>query len=204
MFIRHQRFCEMHDIEPFYKWRERYIASEDKASPMYGRIYDEFRFTNKIYNYFIHPQWDGFGSETLYTKILYVDYDEGVAILEFIGEWNDGIGNDVMWLKRNIIDTMIKNDIYRFVLVMENVLNFHGDDDAYYEEWYDDIKEERGWISMINTQEHVAREMESHGIQYYCNIGEHLSDLNWRKLEPSNVVKQVELIINIAIKQLRY
>ncbi len=194
----------MHDIEPFYKWRERYIASEDKASPMYGRVYDEFRFTNKIYNYFIHPQWDGFGSETLYVKILYVDYEDGFAILEFIGEWNDCISNDVMWLKRNIIDLLIKTGIFRFVLVMENVLNFHGDDDAYYEEWYDDIKEERGWICMINTQEHVSREMESHGIQYYCNIGDHLADLNWRKLQPGNVVKQVEMIINIAIKQLRY
>ena len=194
----------MHDIEPYYRWRERYISSEDKDSPIYGRVYDEFRFTNKIYNYFIHPQWDGFGSETLYLKILYVDYDEQFAIIEFIGEWNDGIGNDVMWLKRHIIDALLKQDITKYVLIMENVLNFHGDDDAYYEEWYDDIKEERGWISMINAQEHVQKEMESHGVQYYCNLGGHLSDLNWRKLQPSNIVRHVETIINHSVQQLRY
>ena len=53
----------------------------------YGRQYDEFKFTNKIYNYFIHPQWDDFGSATLYAKILYVEYDEGYAVIELMGEW---------------------------------------------------------------------------------------------------------------------
>jgi len=56
----------MHDIEPYYKWREYYVASEDEQSPFYGRTYDEFKFTKKIYNYFIHPQWDYIGSQTLY------------------------------------------------------------------------------------------------------------------------------------------
>ncbi|MCB0640588.1 MAG: hypothetical protein KDC44_03075, partial [Phaeodactylibacter sp.] len=76
----------MHDIEPFYHWRSDYVAAEDDRSPFYGRVYDEFRFTQKIYNYYIHPQWDAFGSPTLYMKLLKVDYDEGYAIMELIGE----------------------------------------------------------------------------------------------------------------------
>jgi hypothetical protein len=70
----------MHDIEPHFKWQNEYISSEDKLSPFHGRIYDEFRFTQKIYNYFIHPQWDEFGSQTLYMKILFVDYESAAKL----------------------------------------------------------------------------------------------------------------------------
>jgi hypothetical protein len=31
------------------------------------------------------------GSETLYLKILYADYEAGYVVIEFIGEWNDAI-----------------------------------------------------------------------------------------------------------------
>ena len=81
----------MHNIEPYFNWRDEYVSEEDDRSPFYGREYNEFQYTTKIYNYFIHPQWDDFGSPTLYTKILHADYDQGFAILEFIGEWNDCI-----------------------------------------------------------------------------------------------------------------
>ncbi len=64
----------MHDIEPYYNWRNLYIASEDPLSPFYGQQYSEFEFSNAIYDYFIHPQWDKFDSATLYLKILYVSF----------------------------------------------------------------------------------------------------------------------------------
>ena len=70
----------MHNIEPYYNWRNLYIASEDALSPFYEREYSEFEYTNKIYNYLIHPQWDYIGSETLYIKIIYADYNEGFTI----------------------------------------------------------------------------------------------------------------------------
>ncbi len=65
----------MHAIEPYYNWRHHYIASEDERSPFYGREYSEFEFTHAIYNYVIHPQWDDMGSNTLFLKVLYADYD---------------------------------------------------------------------------------------------------------------------------------
>jgi len=88
----------MHEIEPFYNWRHLYAAEEDKRSPFYGRTYSEFEYTQAIYNYLIHPQWDEFGSRTLYMKILYTDYDQQFTIIELIGEWNDAIENDIMTL----------------------------------------------------------------------------------------------------------
>ena len=55
----------MQDIEPYYNWRHIYIASEDELSPFFERDYSEFEYTNHIYDFAIHPQWDDMGSETM-------------------------------------------------------------------------------------------------------------------------------------------
>ena len=185
----------MHDIEPFYNWRHRYVASEDEDSPFYGREYDEFSYSNKIYNYFIHPQWDNFGSPTLYTKILYVDYDEHFAILEFIGEWNDCVTNDIMHLKRNIIDQLIDLGISKFVLVCENVLNFHGSDECYYEEWRDDVIDSNGWVVFMNTLDHIETEMRETQLHHYVNLGEAFVQFDWRGAKPQNMINRIEEVL---------
>ena len=94
------------------------MASDDERSPFYDRQYSETHFTERIYNHFIHPQWDNFDSPTLFLKILSVDYDEGYAIIEFIGEWNDCLHNDIMILKRDIIDELALNGIFKFILIV--------------------------------------------------------------------------------------
>jgi hypothetical protein len=185
----------MHDIEPHYRWRDRYIASEDEQSPFYGRTYNEFMFTQKIYNYFIHPQWDNFGSATLYMKILYVDYDKGFAIFEMLGEWNDAIQNDIMFLKRDIADSLANKGIKKYIIICENVLNFHGSDELYYEEWNEDVNEERGWICFLNLLEHVEQEMRDTMIHHYASFGGDLNDVNWRTLSPKGVFKLVEQLL---------
>ena len=70
----------MHNIEPHFQWREKYQSEKDHLSPFYGREYNEFGYENKVYNYLLHPQWDAFGSETLYLKILYANYDEAFCM----------------------------------------------------------------------------------------------------------------------------
>jgi hypothetical protein len=186
----------MHDIEPFFKWRGSYIASEDYLSPFFGKTYSEFHFTNKVYNYFIHPQWDEFGSATLYLKVLFADYHKGYTIIELIGEWNDCLHNDVMFLKREIIDDMREKGINKFILICENVLNFHGSDDCYYEEWYEDVKDDDGWICFLNTLDHVTEEMNSTCIQHYVHLGEEFNELDWRVLKPNLLFKMIEKKIN--------
>ena len=132
----------MHTIEPYYNWRHIYISEEDSLSPFYLNEYSEFEFSDKIYNHYIHPQWDNIGSPTLFIKIIYANYDLNCAIIEMIGEWNDCIHNDIMTLKRDIIDHLILNGITKFVLIGENVLNFHYSDDCYYEEYSEDFIDE--------------------------------------------------------------
>ncbi len=194
----------MHDIEPYYGWREKYCSDEDQDSPFYGREYSEFLFTQKIYNYYIHPQWDSFESDTLYMKLLYTDYDESFAVFELIGEWNDCLHNDIMFLKRNVVDHLMRKGITKFIIIMENVLNFHGSDDCYYEEWFDDVKDEDGWVCMINMLDHVRTEIESMGIQYYVALGGHFDGINWRGKEPIHLMNELEQIMNSTVKQLRY
>ena len=192
----------MHNIEPWWGWRDEYTAEKDPKSPFYGRTYDEFNFSNQIYNYFIHPQWDFFGSETLYAKILYVDYKRHFALIELIGEWNDCITNDVMFLKRDLIDFLIKMGIYKFVLFCDNVLNFHGDDDSYYEEWYDDIKDENGWICLVNCYEHVTAEIKKFKIYYYLEYGPQYNEMAWRAKKPAYIVQEIEECMNNQQKYL--
>lgn len=179
----------MHDIEPYHLWQHQYTASEDERSPFYGQQYSEFTFSNKVYNYFIHPQWDVMGSKTLYLKIIFADYQHQFAIIELIGEWNDCLYNDVMYLKREIVDHLQNEGINKFIMIAENVLNYHADDDSYYEEWFDDVSEEGGWICFINLHPHVEEEMRSIGIQNYVNMGEGYNDLNWRKLKPHAIMQ---------------
>ena len=179
----------MHDIEPYHLWQHQYTASEDERSPFYGQQYSEFTFSNKVYNYFIHPQWDVMGSKTLYLKIIFADYQHQFAIIELIGEWNDCLYNDVMYLKREIVDHLQNQGINKFVMIAENVLNYHADDDSYYEEWFEDVSEEGGWICFINLHPHVEEEMRSIGIQNYVNMGEGYNDLNWRRLKPHAIVQ---------------
>jgi len=182
------------DIEPFYNWRELYIASEDELSPFHGTVYSEFEFSQTVYNFYIHPQWDEFGSATLYLKVIFADYERGYAVIEFIGEWNDALYNDIMFLKREVIEPMMTEGISKFILIGENVLNFHGSDDCYYEEWFQDVEE--GWIAAINFRPHVMIEMERFNLDYYMVFGGELDEMNWRMFSPAELFLKIEHIIS--------
>ena len=158
----------MHNIEPHYNWRNLYIASEDDRSPFFGKTYSEFEFTEVIYDHVIHPQWDYFGTRSLYLKVIFSDYDEGYAVIELLGEWNDCINNDIMFLKREIVEPLIANGVNKFVLIGENVLNFHASDECYYEEWSEELGD--GWICMLNFLEHVIDEFRQNGIDKFFSV----------------------------------
>lgn len=192
----------MHEIEPYHRWRHLYDSSRDERSPFFGRQYDQFYFTQKIYNYYIHPQWDGFGTSTLYMKILFVDYDLKFAVFEMLGEWNDCLHNDVMFLKRDVVDELTRYNIDKFIIIGENVLNFHVGDDDYYEEWWDDIKDYGGWMAMLNVLPHVEDEMAEGHLDRYINFGETFNDINWRSLSPKHLLRRVESLLSLQTKRL--
>ncbi len=184
----------MHTLEPHYNWQHCYIASEDELSPFYGREYSEFEFTHTIYDHLIHPQWDDIGSSTLFIKILYANYENGYAVIEMLGEWNDCLHNDIMYLKRNIIEHLQNNGINKFILVGENILNFHSSDSDYYEEWTEDNEE--GWIVGLNFRDHVINEFEKANLDYYICFGGKFNSFTWRVFEPLQLCERINDLFN--------
>lgn len=179
----------MHNIEPFYNWRHLYIAEEDEQSPFYGREYSEFEFTDAIYNYLIHPQWDTFGCKNLYLKIIFVDYEQQFAIIEMIGEWNDAIENDIMILKREIIDRLALQGISKYILVAENVLNFHSGDIDYYEEWYEEVSDHDGWIVCLNLPAFAQHDFKKAHLTKYILL---MEISQWRTYLPQHLLSLIE------------
>jgi len=180
----------MQELEPFFYWRHKYIASEDPRSPLFEHFNSEVFYTHTIYNHVIHPQWDYFGSSTLFLKILYCNYENEYVIIEFLGEWNDCISNDIMFLKRDIVDPMIAEGIKKFILIGENILIFHPESDDYYQEWFDDIED--GWIAAINFRPHVKDDFNQANIDYYICFSEETSDMPWRTYSPEQLYNNID------------
>ncbi len=191
----------MHDIEPFWKWRDQYIASEDARSPFRGRQYSELHFTKKIYNYLIHPQWDGFGSATLYIKVIFADYDEKAALIELIGEWNDTLNDDIATLKRKVLEPMMDAGISKFAFFCENLLQFHAGDSDYYEEWAEELRDAHGWAALLNVNRHVGEEMMTAKLHFYLHFGENYNDINWRAQKPGLIIEAIGALVDGQLKR---
>ncbi|MBK8610937.1 MAG: hypothetical protein IPL84_13595 [Chitinophagaceae bacterium] len=186
----------MQDIEPYYNWRHLYAAEEDKQSPFYGREYSEFEFSNTVYNFYIHPQGDDFGSRTLYMKILFVEYEQNFAIIELLGEWNDAIENDIMTLRRDITDIMFLQGISKYILIAENVLNFHSSDDSYYADWYEQLEDAGGWIVILDMPAQSQYDFVRARLNQYVAL---IDFPQWRTLKPEIVFEQID---NLIIKRI--
>jgi hypothetical protein len=187
----------MQNIEPFARWEKLYKSSEDSKSLFFREVHDEFLCRNTIYNHYIHPKWDEFGSKTLYLKLLFVSYEQEFAIIELMGEWNDCLYNDIMHLKRTVVENLVENGIQKFILIGENVLNFHYSDDAYYEDWSNDIDD--GWIMAINFRQHIIEEFDKINLNYYLLYGGKLNSVKWRTLSPIQLYNALNLYANTAL-----
>jgi len=179
----------MHDVEPYFQWRHLYIADEDPKSIFFGQTYSEFEFSQTVYNYYIHPQWDVIGSKTLYLKILFVDYETKFAIIELMGEWNDAIENDIMQLKRELLDSMMEEGIIKFILIGEHVYNFHNGDRDYYEEWYEELSEEEGWAILVNLHPAAQYDFLQKKLNRYIELMEITA---WRTYKPEDFFQLID------------
>ncbi len=189
----------MHTLEPYYSWQHLYTPETDELSYFYkNRSEDDIYYKNTIYNHYIHPYWDDIGSPTLYIKVLFADYKNRFSVIELFGEWNDCINNDIMFLKRTIIESMMKENINKFILIGENILNFHYSDDCYYSDWFEEIED--GWIAAVNFRMHVRLEFEAINLDSYIAFGGELDDLNWRTFLPVKLFEKVNSLITKRLK----
>ena len=111
--------------------------------------------------------------------------------MELFGEWNDVVENDIMIFKRDIIEILMQCGINKFILIGENILNFHAEGDDYYEEWFDEVEDENGWIAMLNLRPHVLEEMKSESIDSFFVLGGDLEDFSWRTMTPQQLFNRI-------------
>ena len=98
-----------------------------------------------------------------------------------------------MTLKRDLLELLVHEGIHKFILIGENIFNFHGSDDLYYEEWFDDVEE--GWIAAVNFPEFIQQEVKKYRIDQYINMGGTLQIDQWRTLHPLRFFELVDKLI---------
>ena len=102
-----------------------------------------------------------------------------------------------MLFKRDVIEPIMYHGIDKFILIGENVLNFHASDECYYEEWFDDVED--GWIAMVNFHEHVVKEFSNANLDHYFVMGGQLEELEWRTFRPLQFCQKVESLVSKRI-----
>ena len=91
------------------------------------------------------------------------------------------------------MELLVAEGITKYILIGENIMNFHGSDDEYYAEWFEEIED--GWIAAVNFREHVLEEWKKFNLDYYINFGGTLEVLNWRTMSPQVFCNTVENLI---------
>ena len=120
--------------------------------------------------------------------VALAEYDEHYVVIELFGEWNDAIENDIMHLKRNVADKFMAEGIYKFIMIGENVLNFHSGDKDYYEEWLEDVNDQHGWIVCINMPEQTQYDFKRAILNQYIEL---MDQPDWRIYKPFHLFKLV-------------
>ena len=76
-------------------------------------------------------------------------------------------------------------------------MNFHGSDDCYYEEWFEDMEE--GWIVAINFPKFVTDEWNVYNVDNFLIYSGDLEIANWRTLKPAALLERVTGILQRRI-----
>ncbi|MEO0473511.1 MAG: hypothetical protein AAF206_28115 [Bacteroidota bacterium] len=180
---------ELRHIEPFYGWLNLYSHEQDERSPFHQVEHNMFYYDRSINHIPAHPLWDDFGSESLLTKILFVDYDQGYAILELFGEWNDLYDNDFRLFAENCLTYLVDHGVQQFVFICENVFHIYPDTDDYYQAMQDELED--GWMAVLRIRPNVREEMDQYGIAEYFYWSPVLDQISWRKLKPPQLYQLV-------------
>ena len=183
-----------HETEPFSGWLAYYDSTDDEYGPFFGVEANHADYERFIYTFPAHPNWDDIGSESLLVKVLYADYEEGYAIIELFGEWNDIHLNDFKLLAENVFTYLLDYYVNKIILICENVFHIYLDTDDYYQELQEELEE--GWVCVIRTREEVQQEMERYGIDRFLYRNAQLDQLKWRKLNPWELFQVVDASIS--------
>ena len=94
-----------------------------------------------------------------------------------------------MELKREVTDVFFKEGITKFILITENVLNFHSGDKDYYQEWFEEVTDENGWVVIVNMPEQTQYDFRRASLQRYLEL---MQIDNWRTYKPFHLFKKID------------
>jgi hypothetical protein len=94
-----------------------------------------------------------------------------------------------MNLKREVIDKLFESGITKFIIIAENVLNFHSGDKDYYEEWFDEVMDAGGWIAIINMPEQTQHDFRKAKLNRFIQL---IELENWRTYKPFHLFKLID------------
>jgi len=69
------------------------------------------------------------------------------------------------------------------------VLNFHSGDKDYYQEWYEEVSEENGWIVALNMSEATQYDFKRRKLNYYIEL---MEIIEWRTYRPYHLFKKID------------
>ena len=96
---------------------------------------------------------------------------------------------EIVELKREVLEKFMEEGIYKFILIVENVLNFHSDGKDYYEELHEEVTDENGWVVCLNMPEQTQYDFK----QAHLNQFIELMELdNWRIYRPFHLFKKID------------
>ena len=102
-----------------------------------------------------------------------------------------------MRVKRDIVDEMVPLGIDKFILIGENILNFHADITDYYEEWLEEVP--NGWMTFLNLRSHVVDELNSYGLDQFFVLGGELDQWNWRTKKPEQLYNKLTEVVGLRL-----
>jgi hypothetical protein len=88
-----------------------------------------------------------------------------------------------------VIDKLLDEGISKFILITENVLNFHSSDKDYYEEWYENVTDAEGWIVCLNMPDSAQYDFKKKKLNYYIEL---MDIPEWRTYKPYHLFKKID------------
>ena len=94
-----------------------------------------------------------------------------------------------LFLGPESIDILYAKGITKFIIIAENVLNFHSSDDSYYEEWREQLLDDGGWVVIIDMPQQSQYDFKKARLTNYVSL---MDFPQWRTLKPDVIFQQVD------------
>ena len=78
-------------------------------------------------------------------------------------------------------------------MIAENVLNFHSSDDSYYEEWKEQLRDDHGWVVLLNMPEQSKYDFKKARLTNYVEM---MELPQWRTMKPEIIYQLIDNIMN--------